>query len=670
MEKLDQGSPPVEGGHRRRVRMMWAVMVGSLWLSLSATVVYSADDDLGELSLEALMNVEVLSVSKKSESKNDAAAAITVITSEDLRRGGFTSIPEALRVVPGLQVARIDANRWAISARGFNQEFANKLLIMVDGRSVYTPTFGGVYWDVQDYPIEDIERIEVIRGPGGTIWGANAVNGVINVLTKKSSETQGVLASAYGGTHEYGATGRLGGAINDDTHYRLFVKGFEHREFDVNRRFDGRDEWNTGRIGMRFDGEVGEADTWRVSSDYYHANLEQGVFTGFGFATRHYETQGGNVMANWEHVSDEHGTFTTQVYYDRYYRESLIEEDRHTADIDFQHDVSWDFETREQVQLSWGLNYRYSTSHINGVSRTSFSSTDEDFHLGGGFVQGRLDVLDRRLSILGGVKLGGNNWSGFEVQPSVRALAKPAEGHAIWAAVSRAVRTPTQLDRELIATIPVAVPPFAVTLTGNDEQRSEDLTSFEAGYRFFPWKWLTAELSFFHNTYEDVSSLGGTFPTFTFANGADVQTTGGEFELNFLLIEGWRLSVGYTVLEIEADTTANPLGGTEVTLTSPQSQVVVRSFVDLPFNFEWDTSFYWVDGLRDIVQNSVPPTNRNVEQYFRLDTRIGYRPTDGFEIALVGQNLLENRHAEFNDVQFNQSTQIPRSAYAKITLRF
>ncbi|MBW2425776.1 MAG: TonB-dependent receptor, partial [Deltaproteobacteria bacterium] len=235
----------------------------TLVLLLAAPVVHAGD--LTDLSLEELMNVEVTSVSKKAQSKSDTAAAITVITAEDIRRGGFTLIPEALRTVPGLQVARVDANRWAISARGFNSLFANKLLVLIDGRSVYTPTFGGTYWDVQDYPIEDVERIEVIRGPGGTIWGANAVNGVINIITKNSKDTQGTLLSGYGGSHEYGATGRYGGAIGEDTHYRAYVRGFKVEDQDVRKDGDGTDEWNQVRGGFRADSQPTEKDSFRIS---------------------------------------------------------------------------------------------------------------------------------------------------------------------------------------------------------------------------------------------------------------------------------------------------------------------------------------------------------------------------------------------------------------------
>lgn len=629
-----------------------------------------AESDLTELSLEDLMNTEVTSVSKKAQNKHDAAAAITVISSEDLRRGGFTSVPEALRVVPGLQVAQIDANRWAISSRGFNQEFANKLLVLIDGRSVYTPLFGGVYWDIQDYPIEDIERIEVIRGPGGTIWGANAVNGVINVITKHTSDTEGALVSARAGSQEYGGVGRWGGRLGEDTSYRVYGSGFKREDFDVDQRQNAIDEWNGGQVGLRMDSSLTDRDEIRLSADYYHVDQDRGLFTGFGFAERNFEAQGGNVVLNWARQLEDDGSVTGKVFYDRTYRDGTVEEDRHTADVELQHDFMLNEGEAVEAAVTWGANYRFSTAHINGIPTQTLIPSDEDFHLGGGFGQVQVNLLDRKLALIAGVKLGGNSWSGFEYQPSGRLLFKPVEGHTVWAAVSRAVRTPTQLDRNLLAVIPNPPNP-SLTLTGNDEQRSEDLLSFELGYRFFAWEKITAEINAFHHEYEDVSSLRSTgATTFTFGNEGDVQTTGGEIEINLLPANWLRISLGYAVLEIEVDLPPNPLSGTSVEQTFPQHQVIARTFLDLPAGFELDASVFWVDGLRDVIPNRVPPTRRNIEQYVRLDLRLGYKPTDWLELALVGQNLLDARHQEFTDVQANLSSQVPRSGYGKVTFRF
>ncbi|MBW2500750.1 MAG: TonB-dependent receptor [Deltaproteobacteria bacterium] len=647
----------------------------TLVLLLAAPVVHAGD--LTDLSLEELMNVEVTSVSKKAQSKSDTAAAITVITAEDIRRGGFTLIPEALRTVPGLQVARVDANRWAISARGFNSLFANKLLVLIDGRSVYTPTFGGTYWDVQDYPIEDVERIEVIRGPGGTIWGANAVNGVINIITKNSKDTQGTLLSGYGGSHEYGATGRYGGAIGEDTHYRAYVRGFKVEDQDVRKDGDGTDEWNQVRGGFRADSQPTEKDSFRISVDYYDEDNEQNVLNPLGvptFVRADYDQRGGNVLIHWQHRLSEESSFQAKAYYDGARREYFLKEDRHTADVDLQHD----FVPIEDVSITWGANYRFSTSHVSGPSAgipVVIDPNDEDFHLFGGFGQVQVDLFDDMLSLIAGTKLYYDSWVGFEVQPSGRFVLRAAEGHSVWGAVSRAVRTPTQTDRDLALTLP-GVPP--TVLNGDRGFRSEELLGFELGYRFFALERVNAELSLFWNEYDSVSTLVTRFPPFPppvngyFSNRGETSTRGFEVELNLLPTDWWRLRMAYTFLDIDEDEDSPLPPDLIIELTdekdsNPQHQLNVQTFFDLPMGFEFDASLYYVDGL-----NSVIPTGqtKNVEQYLRLDLRLGYQPFDWLELSLVGQNLTDRRHYEYNDVTLGESTQVPRSGYGKVTLRF
>jgi iron complex outermembrane receptor protein len=672
--------------HRQRsracVRALRSVVFAT-WMASLVTGSAWANSDLGDMSLEDLMSMEVTSVSKKAQNKTDTAASITVITSEDLRRGGFNSVPEALRIVPGIQVAQIDANRWAISARGFNQEFANKLLVLIDGRSVYTPLFGGVYWDIQDYPIEDIERIEVVRGPGGTVWGVNAVNGVINVITKHSSDTEGVLMSGFGGSQEHGATGRYGLRLNDDTTFRVYGRGAMVDDYDVTSRHDAKDRWNRVQTGFRIDSAPTEQDSVRLSADYYHVNFDRGqlnLTNPFNpvHQRRNNEAQGGNVLINWDHKLENAGTVSTKAFYDRTYRDTGADEDRHTADLEIQHDVSFNEGESVETHLTWGVNYRFSTSHISGTTNLSLVPDNKEFHLGNGFVQGQVDLFDKSLALIAGIKLGGNNWSGFDYQPSGRILWKAAEGHTLWGAVSRAVRTPTQLDRDLFAVLPTSTPPFfAAVLAGNNDQRSEELLSFEVGYRFFPFERITAEVSVFHHMYENVTSLAASpvsavppLPTFAFRNDGEVETTGAEFEVNLKPWEWWRVSLGWSILEVESDLPFSPLSGVSVNETYPQYQVSLRTFFDLPGGFEFDASAYWVDGLSGVVPTRFPATTKGVDQYVRLDLRIGYKPTDWLELALVGQNLLQSRHAEFTDVQSNLSSEVPRSGYGKVTLRF
>lgn len=635
-----------------------------------------AADDLTEMSLEELMNLEVTSVSKKAQSKTDVAAAITVITSEDIRRGGFTVIPEALRSVPGLQVARVDANRWAISIRGFNTLFANKLLVMVDGRSVYNPAFGGTYWDVQDYPIEDVERIEVIRGPGGTVWGMNAVNGVINIITKTAEDTQGALLSGYAGSQENGATARFGGGIDglgEKTHYRVYARGFTFDDQDVDQDQNGNDEWRQARLGFRLDSQLTEKDSLRVSGDFYDIDNDQGVFNplvGFPgqalFNTAHYEQRGGNIVIDWDRKIAEDHDLSVMAYYSGSHREFLLEENRHTAALDIQDN----FALMENVSVSVGTDYRYSTSTISDDSvglPVSFDPSDQDLHVVNGFAQFQVDLLDDMLSLIAGTKLSYNNWSGFEFQPSGRFIVKPIEGHAFWGAISRAVRTPTQVDRDLSINLGGA------QIVGDRNFRSEEVLAFEAGYRFYPWEKLNAELALFWNEYDSTSTqtASPTLPpgTFRFSNQGDITTRGVEIEVNFTPFEWWKIRTSYTFLNIDQDITspAVTLQLSQEKDNSPEHQFNIQTFFDLPLGFEFDASLYYVEGLEDVVPSGEPD---NVEQYVRLDLRVGYKPAEWLELALIGRNLTDRRHYEASDFTLGQSTQVPRSVLGKATLRF
>lgn len=634
-----------------------------------------AADDLTEMSLEELMNLEVTSVSKKAQSKTDVAAAITVITAEDIRRGGFTVIPEALRSVPGLQVARVDANRWAISIRGFNSLFANKLLVMVDGRSVYNPAFGGTYWDVQDYPIEDVERIEVIRGPGGTVWGMNAVNGVINIITKSAENTQGALLSGYAGSQENGATARFGGGIDglgEKTHYRVYARGFSFDDQDIDKDQDGNDEWRQARLGFRLDSQMTEKDSLRVSGDFYDIDNDQGVFNPLVlttpgqpfFNTAHYEQRGGNIVVDWDRKVSEDNDLSVMAYYSGSHREFLLEENRHTAALDIQDN----FALMENVSVSVGTDYRYSTSTISSDSvglPISFDPSDQDFHVVNGFAQVQVDLLDDMLSLIAGTKLSYNNWSGFEYQPSGRFILKPVEGHAFWGAISRAVRTPTQVDRDVNINI------GGLQIVGDRNFRSEEVLAFEAGYRFYPWEKLNAEIALFWNEYDSTSTLtlSPALPpgTARFANQGDITTRGVEIEVNFTPFEWWKIRTSYTFLNIDQDVSSMSLLASQEKDLSPEHQFNIQSFFDLPLGFEFDASLYYVEGLEDVV-----PTGEtdNIEQYVRLDLRLGYEPVEWLELALIGRNLTDRRHYEQSEITLGQSTQVPRSVLGKATLRF
>ena len=636
--------------------------------------------DLTELSLEELMNIEITSVSKKAESKMTAAAAVTVITAEDIRRGGFTVIPEALRTVPGLQIGRVDANRWAISIRGSTGLFANKLLVLVDGRSVYTPVFGGTYWDAQDYPIEDVERIEVIRGPGGTIWGANAVNGVINIITKSAKDTQGTLLSGYGGSREYGLTGRQGGSIGEDTHYRVYARGIGTTDFDIDKSYDGNDEWRQARFGSRVDSQPTESDRLRVSADFYIQDNEQGLLNPlFGapgeplFLDVDSHQKGGNILANWDRKLSDDSNVQVKTYYMYEDREFHIEETRHTADLELQHN----FTLMQDVAATWGANYRYSSNDFGGSVvgfPLSFSPDDEDLHIAEGFGQVQANFFDDMLSVIVGTKLGYYSWSGFEYQPSGRVSVAPVEGHVVWGAISRAVRTPTQAERDLSFLLPPVPPsPFPTVLNGDRGTRSEELLAFELGYRFFAYERFNIEIAVFWNEYESRSSFNivAPFPppvvNLQFANSDEMTVRGVEFEVNALPAPWWRIKLAYSYLHTDEDLGSTSVSFGKVKDDNPRHQFNIQSLFELPYDVEFDVSLYYTDGVPGTVPTAQPD---NVEQYVRLDLRLGYKPTDWAEISLVGQNLTDRRHYESDDFTLGRSTQVPRSGYAKVTFNF
>jgi len=639
-----------------------------------------ASSDLAELSLEELMNIEVTSVSKRAQSKADTAAAITVITAEDIRRSGMTSVPDLLRLVPGVQVAQITANRWAIGVRGFNEEFSNKLLVLIDGRSVYTPYFGGTYWDIQDYPFDDIERIEVIRGPGGTVWGENAVNGVINIITKSASETQGTLVSALGGTQGYRGTTRYGGAVGEKIHYRVFAHGFDTFDYDTNRRYSAHDEWGQFRVGSRIDAQPTEADAARLSFEYYQQDADStfpSTTTPGSFDTAYNEANGGHVLGTWNHVFDERSSLRTQAYYDRTNRDSpnASGEDRSTADLDVQHDVTFPdaklvvgpgLELLESADLSWGGSFRYSANHLSPANQAAVVPNHDVFKNGNGFLQLTGHAWEDRVSVSLGTKIGVNNWSGFEYQPSFRALVKPAEGHSVWGAISRAVRLPTQVDRD------VRIGIGSTLLTGTNDTRGEDLTAFELGYRFSPFARVTTELSLYYNLYDNarafkiIGLVDGEF-VIRFANQGRAAARGLELETKIQLTDWWTATIGYAFFDVDEDFPANNIVFTPAKGANPDHQVVLRQRFEAGDRVSFDASLFYVDGL----SGQVPAGHtKNVQDYVRLDLRAAYRPLDWLELAVVGQNLTDPRHYEYADIQLAESSQVPRTVHGSVRIEF
>ncbi len=652
------------------------------WLWLNAPAGHGAEvppagasPDFSSMSLEELMKYPVTSVSKRPENLSEAPAAIHMITQEDIRRSGATSIPEALRLVPGLQVARVDAHTWAISARGFNDVFANKLLVVQDGRSVYTPLFSGVFWDVQDTMLEDIDRIEVIRGPGATLWGANAVNGVINIITKKARDTQGFLITSGAGTEERGFGGiRYGGKLSDSAFFRVYGKYFNRDDSVLSNGADAGDSAQMGRGGFRIDWEASDRNLFTFQGDVYRGSAGQ-IYTnatpGFPFVQTvrdDFTVSGGNLLGRWAHTFSDSSDLKLQLYHDRTTRETAVfQERRDTYDLDLQHN----FQLGERHNLVWGAGYRLSADKVANRFTVSLNDPQRRTQLFSTFAQDEITLLKDRLKLTLGSKFEHNDYTGFEIQPSGRLLWTPSEYQSVWGSISRAVRTPSRADDDIVLNQITATPGLRTRILGNHDFSSEKLMAYEVGYRFRPVPRVSLDVSAFYNVYDDLRSLEplGFSPgppavaTFGIANQLRGETYGFEFAPSWQVLAGWRLQAGYTYLQMQLHRQPGSKDPSTETHEgrSPHHQVTVRSIMDFPHHVQFDSTLRYVDGLPSL----------GISSYFALDLRLGWTPTKRLEFSLVGQNVLDDHHLEFRPSSIStQTTEVERSVYGKITWRF
>jgi iron complex outermembrane receptor protein len=633
--------------------------------------------ELKQLSLEELMSVDVTSVSKKEEKLFEAAAAIYVITQDDIRRSGATSIPELLRNAPGVEVARVDSHTWAITARGFNSTTANKLLVLIDGRSVYTPLFSGVFWDKQDTLLEDVERIEVIRGPGATLWGANAVNGVINIITKSAKETQGWLVVGGGGTEERGFGGvRYGGQLGANARYRVYAKYANRDDTVLPDGTDARDAWQMGQGGFRVDWDASHNNLLTFQGDLYGGGLGQ-TSTILSptpplmrLNTADTAVAGGHVLGRWIHHFSETSNVQLQLYYDRTERRIplVFSEKRDTVDLDVQHR----FRLGPRQEIVWGVGYRDTRDQVDHTFNVSWDPDRRATDVVSAFVQDDITLLPNRLRVTLGSKFEHNDFTGVEIQPNARLAWTPTERHTVWAAISRAVRTPTRLDDDirLNAQVIPGTPPSVLAVFGSRDFASEALLAYELGYRLQPHPRLFLDVAAFYNVYDRLLSIEGPGPPqplppvvtipFTLANNLAGETYGVEVLANYQSANWWRWQVGYTYLHMQLRTKQGSSDTTSVASgegSSPRHQFFWRSWLDLPANLELDTALRYVDAL----------AYRNVSQYVALDVRLGWRPTKSLELSVVGQNLLDHRHLEFSS---SLRTEIQRGIYGKIIWRY
>jgi len=624
----------------------------------------SSTNLLADLPLEDLVNVKVTSVSKKEENLNDAAAAIFVLNNDDLQRSGATTVADALRLVPGMQVAAIDSGNWAISARGFNSQFANKLLVMIDGRTVYSPLFSGVYWDAQQVFLDDVDRIEVIRGPGATVWGANAVDGVINILTKSARDTQGGLIYAGGGdVHLAQGGARYGGQISENTYYRVYGTYQLNDDFQTTSGRSTHDGWDLEKGGFRVDRYIHDDSghlTWQ--SDAYGGTL----------ANRTGDLNGFNTLGRWTQRISEHSSYEVQGYFDHTYRnDSLAQAAVETADLSWQHT----FGLGEHNDVNWGLGYRFTDSRVSKANSPAVTIVDHNvpLNLFSAFVQDEFKIIPDRLFLTLGTKVEHNDFTGFEVQPSARLSFKPAENQTVWAAVSRAVRTPNEVESKNIINFalgPPVVGPggglYVPTLINGMNVKSEVLWAYELGYRIQPGHHVSVDVATFYNDYSHLVSNSpedfipgtpvGILEVEPF-NTLRAESYGGEAVLTVAPTGSWRLSASYSLLMLHVQ--GEPASDARtLELNAPTHSVVLRSGYDFTHRVSLDADLRYVDKVDRIAA------------YVTADIRVSFRPIPNLELALVGQNLLEDHHSEQASLIGAPTTEVPRGFYGTIKWRF
>ncbi len=680
MNTLSNSSSPARRGRGTASMAAWFRALLSLLLASTAG---AADNPpktsparLADLSIEELMNESVTSVSRREQKISDAPAAIHVITAEDIRRSGMATLPELLRTVPGLDVAQINAGSWAIASRGFNSRTTKYLLVLIDGRSVYSLLNSGVSWEAEDVLLEDVDRIEVIRGPGATLWGANAVNGVINITTKSARDTQGVLVTGGGGSEIYGYGGlRYGGQLATNVYYRVYTKYYNHGSFlkgtdDVNHGADAGDRVSSLQGGLRLDWEVSPTDSLTFQGDYFDGtfrSLSRQATVGSLVSTTNQIAlnKEGNFVGRWRHAISESSSWELQLYYDHLDRNATsLRELRDTVDLDFSLRFPWG----ERQDWVCGLGYRYTADQLimPAGSRTTFNPTRDDNSLVSAFLQDEITVAQDRLFLTLGTKLEADYYAGFEIQPSARLLWKAGPKHIFWSSVARAARSPNRRERDVTSIAGSGPSPPATQTLGNHDFGSEHLLAYEVGYRFLPKPQLSFDLALFYNVYDDLRTSEARPAPFAhledYRNLGYGETYGGELSASWRVTDQWRLTASYTGLQIQLHRRpgSNDASFEQDEGFSPHHQIQAHSFLDLPHHLEFDMGVYYVDRLPAL----------NVANYVRYDVGLGWRPTKNFEARVSFQDLLDASHPEFGRTGGARPTEVQRSVWGKLTWRF
>ena len=651
----------------------------------------TVDNQFMSLSIEELMNVKVTTVSRNPQKLTQVASAVFVITQDDIRRSGATSIPDALRMAPGVQVERVGTDKWAVSIRGFNGLYDNKLQVLMDGRSVYSPLFSGVLWEQLDTLMEDIERIEVIRGPAAVSWGSNAVNGVINIITKKAADTQGTLLTAGGGSFEQGFVGaRYGGKINEETPFRVYAKGFSRDHTQSLSGGNANDQWHSARGGFRVDHNRG-IDQLTLQGDLF-SNFDGGALDKNGLSLSPNLTsamrghnEGGNIRFRWDRTFSESTSFMLQVYYDRN-RQVLQPVGKFDAES-FDVDMQYRFPLFERHNITWGANYRLYHNKLFDTNLVTFSPRERTNHLGSTFIRDDITLIPDRLLLSIGSRFEHNDFTGMEIQPNARLMWTPNTENSVWMAVSRAVRTPSRGEIDgMINLTPQfqsfpglsALPfPIAASLQGSKNFNSEKLIAYELGYRHQFSTQASIDITGFINDYSQMRDT--SFGAFSLSTGLPRQflfpvlinnqgsalTYGVETSVDWKPRDNWRLQGSYSFLNIDFSSNS-PIGKTDPTAggagkANPQHQLSVRSNYDFSDRLQLNL---WLRHTGALPIYNIP-------SYVTMDAKLAYKPTKNTELFVVGQNLFSQNHREsVSDFIPLVPVFIPRGIYAGAQWRF
>jgi iron complex outermembrane recepter protein len=632
----------------------------------------------------SIFNFDIYSLSKKKENSFDAASATYVLSSEDIRRSGMTTIPEVLRLVPGLQVSRIDGNKWTISIRGFSNQFSNKLLVLIDGRTVYTPLFSGVVWDLHDYVMEDIEKIEVVRGPGGTIWGANAVNGIINIITKSAVQTQGAYASQVVGSADKSITEvRYGGETAQNNHYRLYAKkAVREGAFKASDGKNARDGISQDRAGFRYDITSIKSNSIKIHGDVFDSTAYNYFST---FQKNDKDARGANIVINWDKTISKKSSTTLNTYfdYDQFNVDPVLKRSATTFDVDFQHFYSFS----QHNQIIWGLGYRQiiddikeqEASNLNNGGKfipINYTPDKRNDEIQSAFLQQKFGLIPDELYLTVGSKFLINDFTGFEYQPNARLSYFPSRNQTVWASVSRAVRTPTRAE----VSFDIREENYGSTVSkGSSQAESENLLAYEAGYRIKPTIKTLIDVAVFYNDYSKLRTYENIDGVPTAANLGYGESYGGEISGKWQVNDLLRLEASYDFLRTDLHVSKNSTDATTSALAdydaleltekrSPKNQFRLRSYFNPTPKFEFDNMIYYIDSLPSAKYAKTDP--KGAPAYIRFDTRLGYLPTRYLDLSIGIRNLLDDRHNEYYSGIYSSKAEIGRTFYLRAVWQY